>query len=462
MSNAPATDAGSIHTYRGRTVEELLPKIQDELGANAIIVRRREGLTGGIAGFFQRRFVELEATEGGPQIDVYDEPDTGAAATFTPARELPLHRRAAPGAEPLSPLNTAYVSERLAALARAGPLEPARLPQAESTARIPQAVAGVAEPDDPFALMLERASSREDEHMSAPWSSSSVGPGQSPPLSQSVPPGPSARVPAPGQSQAPQSQAPKSSRARTKIQEGLLALGAGEQFAEELIDGAAVHIRPFAPRASLSQAVRSALTGRIPTAPPLPARGAAIVLVGPGGAGKTSCCAALLGAYRKGSALPASCATLIRPQATGELRMLLSPYVMKPTAIDTPRAVRALRKTKSEGLLVIDTPPLSPGDRSGIRKLASLLAELEPERIVVVLPTTLSAVSAGQLLEALGPLKANALALTHADDTDQIGMAIEAACKFGLAPEYMLGRARTGGWTVGRLDPAGLAAKLVR
>jgi flagellar biosynthesis protein FlhF len=465
MSNALSTDPGSIHTYRGRTVEELLPKIQDELGANAIIVRRREGLTGGIAGFFQRRFVELEATEGGPQIDVYDEPGTSATHSFARERELPLRRRDAQATEALSPLNTAYVTERLAALAQAGPLEPARMPQAESTARIPQAVAGIVDPSDPFALMLERASSHDDERMSAPWSSSSAALGQSPPLSQrpslsqSAAPGPSAGAPAPASGQG---QAPKSSRARTKIQEGLLALGASEQFAEELIDGAAVHIRPFAPRASLSQAVRTALTGRIPVAPPLPARGAAIVLVGPGGAGKTSCCAALLGAYRKGSALPASCATLIKGHASGELQMLLSPYVMKPTAIDTTRAVRALRKTKSEGLLVIDTPPLSPGDRSGIRKLASLLAGLEPERIVVVLPTTLSAVAAGQLLEALGPLKANALALTHADDTDQIGMAIEAACKFGLAPEYMLGRARAGGWTVGRLDPAGLAAKLVQ
>jgi flagellar biosynthesis protein FlhF len=446
-------------TYRGRTVEELLPRIQDELGANAIIVRRREGLTGGIAGFFQRRFVELDATEGGPQIDVYDEPDTGAAATFTPERELPLHRRPAPEAEALSPLNTAYVTERLAALARSGPLQSARLPQAESTARLPQEVAGTTDPSDPFALMLERASSDDDERMSAPWSGPRATADQSQPFGQSAVPGPSASPPAPASGQG---QAPKSSRARSKIQEGLLALGASERFAEELIDGAAVHIRPFAPRASLSQAVRSALTGRIPAAPALPARGAAIVLVGAGGAGKTSCCAALLSAYRKGSTLPASCATLIRGHASGDLQMLLSPYVMKPTAIDTTRAVRALRKTKSEGLLVIDTPPLSPGDRTGIRKLASLLAGLEPERIVVVLPTTLSAVAAEQLLEALGPLKANALALTHTDDTDQIGMAIEAACKFGLAPEYMLGRARTGGWSVGRLDPAGLAAKLVQ
>ncbi len=452
-------------TYRGRTVEELLPKIQDELGANAIIVRRREGLTGGIAGFFQRRFVELEATEGGPQIDVYDEPDTGAAATFTPARELPLHRRAAQEPEALSPLNTAYVTERLAALARAGPLEPPSLPglrhggpQTESTAHLSQE-AGTTDPSDPFALMLERASSHGDERMSSPWPGLRATSGQDQPFSRSAVPSPSASASIPTSGQG---QAPKSSRARAKIQEGLLALGTSEQFAEELIDSASLHIRPFAPRASLSQSVRSALTGRIPVAPPLPARGAAIVLVGPGGAGKTSCCAALLGAYRKGSALPASCATLIKGHASGELRMLLSPYVMKPTAIDTTRAVRALHKTKSEGLLVIDTPPLSPGDRSGIRKLAALLAGLEPERIVVVLPTTLSAVAAGQLLEALGPLKANTLALTHADDTDQIGMAIEAACKFGLAPEYVLGRARTGGWTVGRLDPAGLAAKLVQ
>jgi flagellar biosynthesis protein FlhF len=472
MSNATSTDPGSIHTYRGRTVEELLPRIQDELGSGAIIVRRREGLTGGIAGFFQRRFVELEATEGGPRIDVYDEPAASDAPSYTPERELPLQRRAAQKPEALSPFDTqqenprrtyggspahtpfyareplrlqpngAYVSERLAALAQAGPLEPARPPALEPGGHGARAQREAPDPDDPFALMLERASSLEREPPSSPRPSAGTAPAQR-------------RAPAPALPLA-------SGRARAKILEGLLALGVGEQFAAELIDGAAVHIRPFAPRASLAQAVRSALTQRIPVAPPLPSSGAAIVLVGPGGAGKTSCCAALLGAYRKGSALPASCATLVRGQAGGELRMLLSPYVMKPTAIDTTRAVRALRKTKSEGLLVIDTPPLSPGDRSGIRKLASLLTELEPERVVVALPATLSAVAAAQLLQALRPLNANALALTHADDTNQLGMAVEAACRFALAPEYTLARARAGGWTVGRLDPAGLAAKLVR
>ena len=62
-------------TYRGRTVEELIPRIQSELGADAIVLGRREGLTGGFAGFFQHSFVEIEAMAGGPRVDVYDEED---------------------------------------------------------------------------------------------------------------------------------------------------------------------------------------------------------------------------------------------------------------------------------------------------------------------------------------------------------------------------------------------------
>ena len=75
-------------TYRGRSVDELVPQIQRELGADAIIVRRREGLTGGVFGFFQRAFVEIEAMPGAPGIDVYDEADSPAAPPApAPARD---------------------------------------------------------------------------------------------------------------------------------------------------------------------------------------------------------------------------------------------------------------------------------------------------------------------------------------------------------------------------------------
>lgn len=68
-----ATAESGLRTYRGSTLEALLPRIREELGSEAVIVRQREGLIGGVGGFFQKRCVEVEARprEGG--IDVYDE-----------------------------------------------------------------------------------------------------------------------------------------------------------------------------------------------------------------------------------------------------------------------------------------------------------------------------------------------------------------------------------------------------
>ena len=91
-----------------------------------------------------------------------------------------------------------------------------------------------------------------------------------------------------------------------------------------------------------------------------------------------------------------------------------------------------------------------------------MLGELKAERVVVALPATLGAAAAAQLLQALAPLGANSLALTHADETDQLGVAIEAACRFGLAPEYMLERGRSGGWRLRQVDPTGLSEKLLQ
>src|SRR5438309_2136960 len=47
-------------TFRGRTLEEVLPQIKADFGPDAEIVRQREGLTGGVGGFFQRACVEVE------------------------------------------------------------------------------------------------------------------------------------------------------------------------------------------------------------------------------------------------------------------------------------------------------------------------------------------------------------------------------------------------------------------
>src|SRR5512142_437379 len=78
-TTAPAPTNGhhrkldGVRTYRGRRLEDLIPTIRAELGPDAIILREREGLMGGINGFFAQRFVEVEARAGTPRVDLYDE-----------------------------------------------------------------------------------------------------------------------------------------------------------------------------------------------------------------------------------------------------------------------------------------------------------------------------------------------------------------------------------------------------
>src|SRR5215218_9147367 len=74
-------------TYRGGSLEELLPRIRAELGDDAVVVRQREGLTGGVAGFFQKRTVEIEARRGDSSVGVEwfaGDPEDEAVVTPSP------------------------------------------------------------------------------------------------------------------------------------------------------------------------------------------------------------------------------------------------------------------------------------------------------------------------------------------------------------------------------------------
>ncbi|HEU4703129.1 MAG TPA: hypothetical protein VFS37_11670 [Conexibacter sp.] len=75
-TTAPTAEAADVQTFRGRTLEEVLPQIRSQLGPDAIVLRQRDGLMGGIGGFFQQRFVEVDARAGAQRIDVYDEEPT--------------------------------------------------------------------------------------------------------------------------------------------------------------------------------------------------------------------------------------------------------------------------------------------------------------------------------------------------------------------------------------------------
>src|SRR4051794_37899200 len=94
-------------TYRGRTVEEVLPQIREELGPEALILARREGLAGGVGGFFQRSFVEVDARGPveDPQLEVRSDRAT-AEGLSTPgiqallAQASPFAAKLAEAAQP--------------------------------------------------------------------------------------------------------------------------------------------------------------------------------------------------------------------------------------------------------------------------------------------------------------------------------------------------------------------------
>src|SRR3954469_10835410 len=61
MEASTSNGPDGVKTFRGKSLEELLPQIRAELGPDAIVLRRREGTAGGVGGVFSRPYVEVDA-----------------------------------------------------------------------------------------------------------------------------------------------------------------------------------------------------------------------------------------------------------------------------------------------------------------------------------------------------------------------------------------------------------------
>src|SRR5829696_6963764 len=115
----------AVKTYRGRTLDELLPKIRAELGPDAIVLRRREGLAGGVGGFFQKSFVEVEARGPVPSdSDVETRNDRATAEGLRAPAIQALVEQAAPFADALARAE-ASPADRAADILLATAAEPA-------------------------------------------------------------------------------------------------------------------------------------------------------------------------------------------------------------------------------------------------------------------------------------------------------------------------------------------------
>jgi flagellar biosynthesis GTPase FlhF len=432
---AKAEQAAAARVYRGRTVAELIPKIQSELGSEAVVTGRRSGLEGGIGGFFQRPFVEIQAQPGGPRVDLCDGDealppvDLGQSGSFEPlaASALSLANQAESFMGEGAADQNGFASALAAAAGESADETEGPLPVGSATA------AGAAMPYAPVAVNGHAANGNSLN-------------------------GSSTNGVQPVHVAAQALQEPRS-RTEAALAAELEQAGFDASFVAEILDTAQAHVLAFSPRMGLRRAARVALERHLPHAAAQPPAGGVVVLVGPGGAGKTTCVAAVAECYRRAGATHLASGELAAGP-DGVLQMSLAPHLAGSVDFASKQAQSALTVARSQGLALLDTPAVSPADGAGIKALARLLTGLAAERVVVALPATLSASAAARLLQALKPLKPNAIAITHADECDQLGVAVQAACHFGLAPEYMLTGAH-GASALTRVEPSTLTERLL-
>ena len=596
--------SSGVRTYRGRTLEEILPQIRSELGAEAVILREREGLVGGVGGFFAQRFIEVEARRGdGQSIDIYDD-EPGADLRRRPAsrdaerigaepvallppeptdiraRQLSLPVPPAdpqpftppavnrePTAAPARRFETAVFMDRLREASAILPdddlldLTASRGPEAEpepakaaakpragtrrkSTAkskvtpeipakRKPRPSTGWAEeieamPESSRELRSERAQEPEQQQIPEPTPlrppapklpvsrKRPPAPAPEPPAAQSpyefvrrrpqiVPDSPPAQLqlPAPAAAQGngvanivrredkrtipasdhdrqdsgrrgafgrfleglrstgptkPAPAQPLDLEAATGVAKELSKSGASQAWTSQLISVAGAHGRPL--RTDLRAAAEAEVARRILPAPALPAAGAAIAFVGAGGSGKTRCTAALASAYRRASTLTVTVIALDNPDGARELRKLLRDDSVPVLSLNSEKAQRAIDEARNGGLVIVDTGAATPTDPQAINSLQTKLEPLALDAVYVTLPATLGPQAALRALASFGTLQPSAVAITHADETDQLAVAVEIAVAHHIPLAYFhSGTDHRNALTV--VDPPAVAQRLL-
>jgi flagellar biosynthesis GTPase FlhF len=407
-------------TFRGRTLEELLPKIRAELGADAIVLRRREGLAGGVGGFFQKSYVEVDA------------------------------RAALPDETPLEARNDRATAEGLASPAIQALVDQAA-PFADALARA-ETTAG----ERAHEVLIAAATASADAGLYGPQPNRAA-------IEQAVPVAPgyiSAFEPDEGDEDvaAPATrQGPGAPRPATadNAEQRLVAAGLSAPLAADIVSEAVAHGLPFAQPRALKKLIRTALARRLPVMADLGGDARTIAFVGAGGAGKTSAAERLAAAYARADADVVVVALRSMDGGSG-LASRLEPQGVSVIAADTAEQVARRLAGREVGLTIVDTPAAGPSDRAAVGRIADDLRTLGIDEVHLALPATLSAAAADELASALAPLGITHIALTHADQTTRPGAPVELAVSGRHALSYVCTREE-----IAPLDPDAIAKQLL-
>jgi len=355
-------------TYRGKTLDEVLPQIRAELGDDAIILRRREGIVGGIGGFFGRRCVE---------VDAIPSPAAASRTVALPARTVldayDSHHDDA-GDDPENPVIRTMLDQ---AHPFAQALEAAEL-RAESPA--PAATMADAEDEDEGAEEFQAI--------------------EFPPTAGD------------GDWEAAAAEA--------------VAAGLPAAVVEALARDARRAMQPFAQSTSPLDLLERALARQIKVEHSWKTKRRTIALVGAAGAGKTLTAAKLCHAYATGSTLAVRTLSLEPPADAYRLGALTEHLDIGVRVAQTPdTAARAAARMSGESLIVVDTPPVSATDPDGIADLAAMLEAVRPDETHLVVPAWADARATVALYEAItAHFPVTRITITRLDEVGSVAAAV--------------------------------------
>lgn len=462
-SAAAAAAAGDVRTFRGRFLEELIPRIREELGAEAIVVRSREGLAGGVAGFFQKQFVEVEARPPLAHERAAGELARNDRAT-SEGLASPGVKALIDGAQPFS-AELAFVQagagERADAelMARASAFEADPLPPAaglygpQPNLESVQSAAAAALPAAYFTPSA--AVSAAATEAPAPQAVVADGPrASSAPVTAGDGPAQAARAPHRGHP-APTvdiAAAPRSADAR-RVTSRLMDAGLTAELAADVVGEAVDHFMPFAAGRSLDRHVAAVLARRIPVLADLGPGRRVLAFVGGGGSGKTSAAANLAVVYASAGRRVAAIALGDGAEAR-DLAARLEPLGLFVHVAGTGAEARELIARVRPDLAVVDAS--ESADPAELAAVASDLRELRAHEVHLAVPATLSASAAAESHARQRVLGITHLCLTHFDGTASPGAPIALAVDRNLPVSYVCTRA-----TIDPADGARLASRLL-
>jgi flagellar biosynthesis protein FlhF len=415
-------------TFRARSLTDALAQVRDELGPDAVVIRRREGLEGGVAGFFQKAVVEIEAQPGGSALPAPDAPGTSLLdddASVVP-EPMPAPPQIAPG------LARGAAAAGFAAALATAEQAPAVAP--EGTAHtsplrphVDCAVDAIPHPRDSAPEVVPVVTA-------PPAAPVADAPAVAPVF---VPEPIVAPAPAVGMALA----APPDHAEADRVAATLRRAGLSEAFSAAVLEEAVVHGLPFTDEGhtALRPLVARALARRLTVAPVSGAR--AVAVVGAGGSGKTAVIARLAVAYAAARRLPVAVIALCSKDSGAELARLLAPAGVPMWATDDVEAAAArIANLRRGALVLVDTPALPPQMRTDpfvADAFAADLGHLGLDEVHFALPATLAGEVAREMLAAARAVGADRIAVTHSDATARLGMPVELAVEAGLPISYL-------------------------